>query len=397
MLLLRLWNYIRGYVIILVEGYFLEKFINICIHRQIFLWDIKRQNNSKMTLKVSIKGFKMIRPIAKKTRCRVGILKKRGLPFVLNKYRRRKAFAIGAVAFIVLFYVMTSFIWAIEITGNNKIDTQIILNKLADYGAKPGIFKYRINTHDIVNNMILDMNEFAWVGVSVKGTKIKVNVVERTKPPQLIPKNEPCNIVAYKDGVIQTIFAKSGQEEVKEGDTVTKGQILISGTVISPNKEVEPKQVHSTGTVMARTWYEERVVVSTRLREKVRTGQKKDNYTLVIFSKPIKLFHKDTPFNNYDKIEINKSLALGDLVFPFELKIDRYYEDRVSEKKISLEVAKKNAVKEAEEKIFQNIPEGVQVLKKEIDYIETEDGTLEASVIVECLEDIGTTERIGGN
>ena len=67
MLLFRLWNYIRGYVIIVVEGYFLEKFVNICTRRQILLFDISRQKNSKMTLKVSIKGFRMLRPIAKKT------------------------------------------------------------------------------------------------------------------------------------------------------------------------------------------------------------------------------------------------------------------------------------------------------------------------------------------
>jgi len=34
MLIFRLWNYIRGYVIIFVEGYFLEKFVNICTRRQ---------------------------------------------------------------------------------------------------------------------------------------------------------------------------------------------------------------------------------------------------------------------------------------------------------------------------------------------------------------------------
>jgi len=91
-LIFRLWNYIRGYVIIFVEGYFLEKFVNICTRRQILLWDIQRDRNSKMTLKVSIRGFKMLKPVAKKTGCRVKILEKRGLPFLLNRYRTGKLF-----------------------------------------------------------------------------------------------------------------------------------------------------------------------------------------------------------------------------------------------------------------------------------------------------------------
>lgn len=43
MLVLRLWNYLRGYVIILIEGIFLEKFINICTRRKMYLWDIDKK------------------------------------------------------------------------------------------------------------------------------------------------------------------------------------------------------------------------------------------------------------------------------------------------------------------------------------------------------------------
>lgn len=85
MLLIRLWNYIRGYVIILVEGYFLERFINICTYRQLFLWDIKRRSDFEMTLKISIKGFKTLRPISRKAQCRVRIIKKKAYPlFLIN-------------------------------------------------------------------------------------------------------------------------------------------------------------------------------------------------------------------------------------------------------------------------------------------------------------------------
>jgi len=85
MLILRLWNYIRGYVIIIVKGYFLEKFINICTRRQILLWDIKMRGSGVMTLKISISGFKMLQPIARKTNCSVRIMHKRGLPIIFSR------------------------------------------------------------------------------------------------------------------------------------------------------------------------------------------------------------------------------------------------------------------------------------------------------------------------
>lgn len=146
MLLLRLWNYLRGYVIIIIEGYFLEKFLNICIRRQIYLWDVIKRNSSTMQMKVSIKGFKALRGIARKTRCRVRIKRKKGLPFVLNRYRQRKTFAAGAIICILIFGYLTSTIWDIEVTGNKNIPTQTILDSLANLGLKPGIFRYGIKT-----------------------------------------------------------------------------------------------------------------------------------------------------------------------------------------------------------------------------------------------------------
>ena len=59
--------------------------------------------NSKISLKISIKGFKHLRPVARKTRCRVRIVEKRGLPFIVSRYKERKTFVLGLAVFVVLF------------------------------------------------------------------------------------------------------------------------------------------------------------------------------------------------------------------------------------------------------------------------------------------------------
>ena len=61
----------------------------------------------------------MIRPIAKKTGCRVRILRKKGLPFWFTGIGKKNIF-LGAVVFVVLFYIMTSFVWTVEVIGNKK-------------------------------------------------------------------------------------------------------------------------------------------------------------------------------------------------------------------------------------------------------------------------------------
>src|SRR5690554_3431013 len=118
MFLIRLWHYLKGYVIIIVNGLYAERFINICSRRQILLWDIERLSPSTIQMKISIRGFKNARHAARKSHCRVRIKAKKGLPYVLSKYRKRKGFLAGIIAFAVLIYLMTSIIWSIEVTGN---------------------------------------------------------------------------------------------------------------------------------------------------------------------------------------------------------------------------------------------------------------------------------------
>ncbi len=398
MILLKLWNYFRGYVIIAVEGYFLEKFINICTHRQVFLWDIKKRKDRTMTLKVSINGFKLLRPISYKTKCRVKILKRCGLPFLKKRYGKRKAFMLGALVFIALFYCLTSFIWSVEITGNKDIESSLILKKLAGYGIKPGTVKYGIDTKKLAGSLMLDIKELSWVGVTVKGTKVKIQVDERFLPPPMVPKTEPCNIVARRDGIIKSIVSKAGFDVAKAGDTVAKGQLLVTGVVPGRDEKAQTTLVHAVSTVEARTWYQAECPVNTKTYITKRTGKKKDSYTLVLFTKKIKLPFGRVSYENYDRIEINKKLAIGeDLVFPFELAIDRYYENILYENETSLDEAKNDASDKAYSEASSDIPDGAKIVKSDCSFIEKDDGTMTARVVIECVEDIGLSEKIGGN
>ncbi|HOV25438.1 MAG TPA: sporulation protein YqfD [Pseudobacteroides sp.] len=398
MLILKLWNYFRGYVIITIEGYFLEKFINICIHRQIYLWDIKRHGSRKMTLKISIKGFKLLRPIALKTKCRVRISKRVGLPFIKSRYKKRKTFLVGAVACVVLFYVMTSFIWSIEVVGNEKINTDFILDKLSESGIKQGVLKYKIDTKKVVNDLMLKIDKLGWVGVSIKGTKLKVQVDERIMPPKLVEKDKPCDIVAKKDGIIKSVISKAGFDLVKPGDTVVEGQILVTGKVPGKDETSGVTLLHAISTVKARTWYEGVSPVITKPTVKERTGNKISKYALVLFGKRINLSWGNVSYSNYDKIEVKKVLSFGeDLVLPFEFIDDIYYETQEVVRELSDKEAEDIAAGKAYDIAKENIPEEAEIIKKDVKILNNDDGTKSVKVIIECIEDIGISKEIGGD
>lgn len=212
--------YIFGYVNISVEGYFIERFINICISKNILLWNMKRKKSSFLYTNIGMKDFKKMKEIAKITKCRVKIQRKKGLPFLLNKYKKRKIFAISLAIILLLILGTSNFVWNIEIVGNDTIQTSEIMKDLNENGLRTGMIKQKINTKEIINNIRLKRNDIAWIGLNIKGTNAIVSIVEADKKPEIIDENEYCNIVTKKDGIITKINVQNGTALVKEGDIV---------------------------------------------------------------------------------------------------------------------------------------------------------------------------------
>ncbi len=214
--------YILGYVNVSVEGYFIERFINICISKRILMWNLKRTKSTFLYANIGMKEFKKIREIAKITKCRVKIEKKKGLPFVLYKYKKRKLFFAFLIILVLFIFGLSNFVWNIDIIGNEKIATGEIMQEVNDSGLKVGILKHKIDTKEIINNIRFKRDDIAWIGINIRGTNVIVEVVEADSKPNIIDENEYCSIISDKEGVITKINVQNGTALVKEGDIVKR-------------------------------------------------------------------------------------------------------------------------------------------------------------------------------
>lgn len=204
-----LLNYFLGYMTIEVEGYFIERFVNICNSKNIFLWNMKKINSTIIRVNIGIRDFKKLKTIIRKTKCRVKIRNKKGIPFTLYKYKKRKIFFLLFTLIIITIIILSNFIWNIEITGNENIPTEEILAILQENNFKTGTSKIGLNTKSIVEQIRLDRQDVAWVGIEVKGTNAIVKIVEADLKPEIIPEEEYCNIIATKDGMIVKVNAQN--------------------------------------------------------------------------------------------------------------------------------------------------------------------------------------------
>lgn len=205
-----LLRYILGYVNISVEGYYIERFINTCISKGILIWNVRREKFELMHVKVGIQDFKKLKEVSKKTGCKMQIEEKKGLPFLMNRYRKRKIFAILLVLIAIAMYGTSKFVWNIQIEGIDKISQDEILNELKSAGLDVGMLKSKIDTAEIINKLRLDRDDIAWMNIDLSGTNVIVKIVERTQKPEIVNVDEYCNIVSNKKAQITKITAKTG-------------------------------------------------------------------------------------------------------------------------------------------------------------------------------------------
>ena len=224
-----IFNYIIGYIRISIEGYYIERFINICRNNKIAIWNLKRDKNVKLELNVGIKDLKRVAKIVKKTKCKMRITKKKGLPFLFNRYKKRKLFFAFLIVIIIILAISSNFIWNIQIVEEDKDTMENLYQDVIDSGLTIGTMKSKINTKDIINKVRLKRDDIAWMGIELKGTNAIVKVVKATAKPDIIDDEDYCNIVSDKQGIITKISAQNGTIAVKVGDTVNVGTTLING------------------------------------------------------------------------------------------------------------------------------------------------------------------------
>ena len=204
-----LLNCILGYMTIEVEGYFIERFVNICNSKNIFLWDMQKINSTTIRTNIGIYEFKKIKSIIRKTKCRVKIKSKKGIPFILHKYKKRKIFFLLFIVIIAIIIILSNFIWNIEIIGNKNIQNEEILSILQKNNLKIGTSKIGLSTKDIIEQIRLERQDIAWIGIELKGTNAIVEIVEADLKPEIIQEEEYCNLIATKDGMIVKVNAQN--------------------------------------------------------------------------------------------------------------------------------------------------------------------------------------------
>ena len=313
-MLIRFLRWFFGYLRIEIKGYSPERFINLCSNNNILIWDLKKTSTG-YELYISVKGFKKLKPIVKKTKTRPYIIKRYGFPFLIMGFKKRIFFFIGVFLCFVLLYIMSLFIWDIGIQGEYTNTKENIIKYLKSEGVYSGALKKNIDCQEIEEKIRKEYEDIGWVSAEIRGTRLLLKITETNLEEKGSKKEKPHHIIATKDGIITSIVTRKGTPKVKIGDIVKKGDIIVSGVldIILDNTEIINKEiVASDADIRMKTIYQYKDSLPLNYIKKEYTGNIKKGYGIgtsnrkIILYKPLKYYHK------YDIIVNDYNIKLGE-------------------------------------------------------------------------------------
>lgn len=386
----------------LVTGEETLRFVNLCRNNGIELRHLVRRENA-IQMEIDAENFKKLRPLVRKTHVKIHILNRHGPAFFFYRHKRRWWFLLGMTVFAGMIYILSLFVWQIDIDGNRKYTDALILQALAQMDVKTGCRKSEIDLPEIEEELRIMYNEITWVSASITGTKLQIELregdlkisgssgggqtgnVKRVENRENNPKTQngesetdlPANLVADEDAIITNLVVRRGTVAVRYGDEVKKGDVLIEGKVYIYNEDETLKKVDyltAEGDVFGK--YQELYEKHYQRKHEVRSYTGKNYRELGVeivgksFCLPVweNILKKQLEENTLSEVwSWKKQFRLTPTFYlPFALEYTEYvpYENVVEE--YTDEIIKKMAEEELQKYLNELEKKGVQIISNSV-------------------------------
>lgn len=358
--------------------------MNLCSNHDILLWDIENRGEY-YTMCITVSGFRKLKGIVKKTGTRVAIQERCGLPFFVLRIRKRKIFLIGLLGSLFFWMWMSTFIWAVDITGNYSISEDIFMDFLRNNNVYVGMKRNKVDIEELEKKIRQDFGIVTWTSARIDGTRLVIQVKENEvdtggegtgsaaaeqEGKESIKNEFGSDLVAEEDGVIVSMVTRQGVPQVSVGMEIKKGDILVSGSVPVYNEDATVKfyqYYDADADIYIRRQIRVKEELPLHYQKKEYTGEEKEEIVFSIIDKDMVFRLGKIKYENYDKITDRKQVRLLENFY-----LPLYYGKSVNREYVVTDnLYTKEEVKTIfSEKLIKYIAsleeKGVQIIKKNV-------------------------------
>ena len=391
-------HFIRGYLKLKYSGEEQIRFINLCKNNRLEIWDVSRKEN-EIHMCSTVSDFYRMKHIAKKCNGRPVITEKHGLPFLIHRYYCRGFFFVGLVIYLMLIALMSHFVWSISFDGNYSYSDYELMDFLRSRHITCGKAISDYSCDDIEFLIREHYADITWVSAEKYGTQLIIHIQENYDRKISAIEERPYHIVSNVDGVIQSCITRSGICQIKQGDSVEKGQILVSGQIdyFDDAKNVtQTKLVNSDADIYAYVILPYSEKFPLKYKKKLYSGRENRAVEFSILGKRLHATGFYKKFKAFDTIQDYKELRITkNFHLPVEIVTSKYCEYHTQEAIYSKEEAKTLAQSHIANFINNLQEKGIQIIENNVT-IDTDQKECKVSGNFMVLEKIGQIQYIEG-
>lgn len=354
-------NFWKGYLRICFWGQESERFLNLCAHHKIQIWQIEKYEAVYWGY-VLISDFYRMDEVRRKTGTKIKIKGKYGIPFFFYRNKKRRVFFVGFLLALIAVFLLSERVWNIHVEGNVHNSTEAILDYLETQDVWHGMRRDQVDCGYIAGKLRKEFPDITWVSAKLTGTRLMLEVKENEsyqKEKQLQKKEIPCDLRAQKDGIILSMIVRKGKAKKKIGESCSKNEILVSGKIpiINDSQEVMGYQtVQADADIEIQYKMEYYQEFSRTYQKIIPSGETRQGYIIQAGN-----YYLDTS-RNLKKQEYSRLLKLRQLKLTENFKLPLFYG-----KSIDYAIEKKERIytkEEAEKKAEQTILRVLETLSQ---------------------------------
>lgn len=315
----------RSDTYIRLNGGMLEKLIDIAVKDGAAFSTLRRTNARTLVLSCDMRSADILLGLCRRYKINAKLLRFRGVYALWQRIKARWTLLPALLIALAAMLFFFGRIWFIDIAfvGTNAAsgDAKPILACLEEYGVTCGVSSRSIQTGVLEKQLLSELSAYSFIGAQIQGVRLLIEAAPEIPVPEVYDIGSARDLVASRDGVIESIEVHSGSACVNVGDAVRKGQILILGEEQKSSEETSA--VSALGEVYARCWFEGSASAERCPLVSKRTGNAHISRTLRLFSLRIPLLKCESfAFEESD----TRVLPLIGLYLPIEIEIDTHYE-----------------------------------------------------------------------
>lgn len=241
------WSFLFGQVRFQALGGRYERFIGECTAEGIPVQKI-RPCPGGITGCVAARRYRQLHPLARRNHVRLRVQKKRGLPFAARHVRGRWGLLVGPVAFCAAIVMMQQLVWSVQYVQMKPQQQIQVGQALCQMGLSPGAVADPDKVRAVQQRLALERPELGWLSLNF----IKGRLVVESAPALPVPAvegNEPVRLIAAADGVVCETNVQEGWCDLRPGQTVAQGQVLVSPAKLDHQQQMISG--HAKGRVIA--------------------------------------------------------------------------------------------------------------------------------------------------